>query len=226
MALNVLFVSYNSEEITLAYKSEYNFMLENQVILLMINDGAERCYYFTVKNLLELYSSEWLRNKKAAIFNGDNCFQNSLNDATKYQNIKKDPQRISKIKPYISQYNWKDIEFPSHQKDWKKSEQNNKTIALDMSFLPHNTKTIRHVYKSKYNHKLKNQVILLLITDGKKWHFLSVRSLSALLRGKTSTHNGDFYCLNCVHSFREIHKDYVLNMIIVIQKCLLNTIKY
>ena len=154
IALNVLFVSYNSEEITLAYKSEYNFMLENQVILLMINDGAERCYYFTVK--------------KAAIFNGDNCFQNSLNDATKYQNIKKDPQRISKIKPYISQYNWKDIEFPSHQKDWKKFEQNNKTIALNMSFLPHNTKTIRHVYKSKYNHKLKNQVILLLITDGKK----------------------------------------------------------
>ena len=119
MALNVLFVSYNSEEITLAYKSEYNFMLENQVILLMINDGAERCYYFAVKTLLELYSSEWLRNKKAAIFNGDNCFQNAVNDATKYQNIKKDPQRISKIKPYISQYNWKDIEFPSHQKDWK-----------------------------------------------------------------------------------------------------------
>ena len=168
MALNVLFVSYNSEEITLAYKSEYNFMLENQVILLMINDGAERCYYFAVKNLLELYSSEWLRNKKAAIFNGDNCFQNAVNDAAKYQNIKKDPQRISKIKPYISQYNWKDIEFPSHQKDWKKFEQNNKTIALNMSFLSHNTKTIRHVYKSKYNHKRKNQVILLLITDGKK----------------------------------------------------------
>ena len=30
-------------------------------------------YYFAVKNKLELYSSEWLRNKKEAIINGDNC---------------------------------------------------------------------------------------------------------------------------------------------------------
>ena len=35
-----------------------------------------------------------------------------------------------------------------------------------------------------------------MITDGKKWHYLAVKSLSALLRGITSNHNGDFYCLN------------------------------
>ena len=43
----------------------------------------------------------------------------------------------------------------------------------------------------------ENQVTLLIITDGKKWHYLAVKSLSALLRGITSNHNGDFYCLNC-----------------------------
>ena len=83
----------------------------------MINDNAEKYYYFAVNSKLELYSSEWFKNKKEAIINGDNCIQNTLNDALNYQNIKKDPQRISKIKPYISQYNGKDIEFPSHQKD-------------------------------------------------------------------------------------------------------------
>ena len=41
----------------------------------------------------------------------------ALNDALDYQRIKKDLKKISKIKPYISQYNWNDIEFPSHQKD-------------------------------------------------------------------------------------------------------------
>ena len=117
IALNVLFISQNSEEITLVYKPEHNFERENKVILLMINDNAEKYYYFAVNSKLELYSSEWFKNKKEAIINGDNCFQNALNDALNYQNIKKDPQRISKIKPYISQYNWKDIEFPSHQKD-------------------------------------------------------------------------------------------------------------
>ena len=104
IALNVLFVSHNSEEIKLAYKSNYN-KRKNQVILLMINDEANNCYYFAVKNLSELYSLGWLRSKKEAIINGDNCFQNALNDALNYQNIETNPQRISKIKPYISKYN-------------------------------------------------------------------------------------------------------------------------
>ena len=58
IALNVLFSSKDSEEITLLYKSEYNLERENKVFLLMINDD-EKCYYFAVKSKLELYSSEW-----------------------------------------------------------------------------------------------------------------------------------------------------------------------
>ena len=53
VALNVLFVSYGSEEIKLVYKSNYN-KRKNQVILLMINDKVERYCYFAVKNLLQL----------------------------------------------------------------------------------------------------------------------------------------------------------------------------
>ena len=41
-----------------------------------------------------------------------------------------------------------------------------------------------------------------MITDGKKWHYLAVKNLSALLRRITSNHYGDFYCLNCLHSYR------------------------
>ena len=37
---------------------------------------------------------------------------------------------------------------------------------------------------------------------GKKWHYLGVKKLSELLRGiATSKHDGDFYCLNCFHSY-------------------------
>ena len=39
IALNTLFVSYNTEEIKLAYKSKYNFNRENQVTLLIITDS-------------------------------------------------------------------------------------------------------------------------------------------------------------------------------------------
>ena len=99
IALNVLFASQNSEEITLVYKSEHNLELGNKVLLLIINDdkysdGVEKYYYFAVKSKFELYSSEWLRNKKESITNEDNCFQNALNHSLDYRRIKKNLQRI------------------------------------------------------------------------------------------------------------------------------------
>ena len=117
IALNILSVSHDGEKIKLAYKSNYN-KRKNQVILLMINDEANNCYYFALKNLSELNSLEWLRGKKEAIINGDNDFQNALYDALNYQPIETDPQRISKLKPYVNKYNWEGIEFPAGQKDW------------------------------------------------------------------------------------------------------------
>ena len=69
--------------------------------------------------------------------------------------------------PFIDQYNWKGIEFPSYSKDWKKFEQNNKTIALNILFVPYNTKQIKQAYISKYNNERDNKVILLMITNGK-----------------------------------------------------------
>ena len=81
-------------------------------------------------------------------------------------------------------------------------------------FVPLNEKTINLAYKSKYNRKRKNQVVLLMFTDGKKWHYIvlkseptddgsnrTTKSLSKLFRGITSNHDGDFCCLNCLHSF-------------------------
>ena len=70
----------------------------------------------------------------------------------------------------------------------------------------HNTKETRHAYKSKYNVNRENQVILLMITDGKKLHYLAVKSLSALFRGIASNNNGDFYFLNCFCLYRAENK--------------------
>ena len=60
------------------------------------------------------------------------------------------------------------MDFLSDPKDWKKCEQNNETIAVNISYVPHKTKQIIEVaYKSKYNRVRENQVVLLMITDGK-----------------------------------------------------------
>ena len=74
-------------------------------------------------------------------------------------------------------------------------------MALNILFVTCNTKSIRVAYRSEYNHKRKNQVNLLMITDGNKRHYLAVSNLSALLKGKSSNHNGDIYCLNCFNLY-------------------------
>ena len=99
-------------------------------------------------------SPEWLKNKKATINPKNNdykCFQYALTVALNYEQIKKDAQRISKIKPSIDQYNWKEIDFPSRREDWKKFESNNKSIVLNILYVPHTTKEMRHAYKSNQN---------------------------------------------------------------------------
>ena len=153
-------------------------------------------------------SPKWLKDKKSTINsknNDDKCFQYALTLALNLDKIKKDPQRVSKIKPFIEKYNWEDIDFPSTSKDWKKLECNNE-VALNILYVPDNTKKINIAYKSKNNLTQEKQIILLMISDGQKWHYLVVKNLSRLLRGITSNHKEDFYCLNCFHSYRTENK--------------------
>ena len=61
-------------------------------------------------------SPKWLKNKKATINpqnNDDKCFQYALTAALNYEQIKKNPQRISDTKSFISHYNLKMIDVPS-----------------------------------------------------------------------------------------------------------------
>ena len=97
----------------------------------------------------------------------------------------------------------KDIELPSYSKDRKKFEQNNKSIALNIVFVPYNTNQIRQGYISKYNIERDIQLILLMITnDDENWDYIAIKCLSRLLRGITSNDNGHFYCLIFFHSYR------------------------
>ena len=140
-------------------------------------DGVSFLYYDFNKISINrggsyIDSPQWLKNKKSTInpINNDyQCFQYAVTLALNLDKIRKNPQRISKIKPFIDQYNWKDIDFPATSKDWEKFELNN-AIALNILYVPHNTRKIHVAYKSKHNLTRENQIILLMITDGEKWH--------------------------------------------------------
>ena len=95
---------------------------KNQVILLIINNEANNYYYFAITKLSELTSLGRLQGKKDTINNNDNNnnnnnFQNALNDALGYQTIENNTQRISKLRSYINNYNWKGIKFPAGPKE-------------------------------------------------------------------------------------------------------------
>ena len=90
-----------------------------------VYDSADVLYYNLNKVSLSrsgsyIDSPKCLKNKKTTINpknKDDKCFQYTLTVALNYEQFEKDPQRISKIKPFIDQYNWKEIDFPSHSKD-------------------------------------------------------------------------------------------------------------
>ena len=152
-------------------------------------DGINFSYYSF--NKMSIYrgstytdTPKWLKDKKSTINpknNDDKCFQYVVTLALNIDNIEKNHQRISKIKPFIDQYNWKDINFPPTNKDWRKLELNN-DIALNILHIPHNTKKIQLAYRSKNNLTCDKQLILLMITDGKKWALFSSKKLIRIIK--------------------------------------------
>ena len=62
------------------------------------------------------------------------CFQYIGTVTLNYEEIKKDPQRITRIKPLINKHNWEGINFPSEKDNWKIFEKNNATIDLSVLY--------------------------------------------------------------------------------------------
>ena len=64
-------------------------------------------------------SLRWLKNKQTTINpknTDDKCFQYAITLLLNYKGIIKGLQRITKMKPFINQYNWKEINFPSNKR--------------------------------------------------------------------------------------------------------------
>ena len=126
-------------------------------------------------------SPDWIKNKKATINRinkkDNKCFQYAVTVALKHGEIGKNPERITKIKPFINKYKWEGINFPSEKCDRKESEKSNVTIVLDVLCAKKEKKY--PAYISKHNSNREKQVILLMASNGEKqWHYLAVKKLS------------------------------------------------
>ena len=140
--------------------------------------------------------------------NDNHFFVYSIIAAPHHEEIGKNPQRISKFRPFANSYNWNDISFPGASVNFKIFEQNNKSIALNVLSIEPVKKELFTTYRSKFNKEREKQVIILMINENEtveleehKYHYVAVKRLSRLCRNVISNHNGDAYCLNCLHSF-------------------------
>ena len=69
----------------------------------------------------------------------DKCFQYAATVELNFDKFKKDPQRVSNIKPLINKYYWDGIKYASKIDDCKMLEKINPAIALNISY----TKTMK-----------------------------------------------------------------------------------
>ena len=66
--------------------------------------------------------------------------------ALKHERIKRDLQKILKIKAIINKHEWKETNLLSESKDWKKFEKNNETIIPNVLFVENDKGKINQSY--------------------------------------------------------------------------------
>ena len=79
----------------------------------------------------------WIKSKKAVINpqnKDEGCFKWAVVAALHHEEVKKDHRRISRLRLYENQYNWKGLEFPVSIKKIDKFEKNNPAMAVNVLF--------------------------------------------------------------------------------------------
>ena len=133
----------------------------------------------------------------------EECFKWALIGVLHHEEIKNNLERISRLRPYEKQCNWIGFNFPVSIKKTDKFEKNNPGIAVNELFSNKKSQNIYTARRSERNAKCKKQVNLLMIEDGEKSNYTSMKGISRLLKSLNSTHKGAYhFCMNCLNSFR------------------------
>ena len=160
---------------------------------------------------------KWLKSKKAVINpqnKDEKCFKWAAIGALHHEEIKNNPEKISLLRSYENQHNWKGLEFPVSIKKIDKFDKNKPGIAVNVLFSNKKSQNIYTARRSQRNVKCKKQFNLLIIVDGEKSHYITIKSISRLLsklNGKTK--RAYHFCMNCLNRFRTLsardkHYDY------------------
>ena len=131
MTINFISSKDNSDEICIVHTKSHNVEImmgdETDDIIKELFESLLQNYQKALEESMKesefFFSPKWLKNKEATINpknNDNNCFQYASTAALNHKQIKIYPDRISNLKLFIAQHNWKEINFPAQQKRLEK----------------------------------------------------------------------------------------------------------
>ena len=121
-----------------------------------------KCYKISLDCDPKIDFPQWLKKKKATSnppkYFVDMCSKYPVTTTLNHEKTGKNQPRISRIRPFVDQHEWKKINFPTDSEVWEKFETNSKLIALNVLFSPHNSEDIRQGYIFNHNSDREIQV--------------------------------------------------------------------
>ena len=157
---------------------------------------------------------DWLARKKAIINtqnDDEECFEWAVIAALRWEDIKSHPEWIFNLREFSSDYDWSGLKFPISIKDINIFEMNN-DISVNVLSVED-----KDVYICRKGCKALWEINLMLISEGDKWHYTAIESLSRLLPSKNYKHaHKQYFCNNCLQGFtqelsRDEHYSYCIN---------------
>ena len=126
------------------------------------------------------------------------CFKWAVIVASRWEEIDRDPQRISKLKKFEANFNWSGIGFPVSFSDIKEFEFRNQILINVLAIED------RQIYICRKGGNYEHSINLMLIMENNRKHYVAIKSLSRLLSSQNTKHKGkEYFCMNCLQGFIE-----------------------
>ena len=116
----------------------------------------------------------------------------------RWEEIHRDPQRISKLKRFKAAFDWSGVGFSVSFRDIKGFESRNQ-ISINILAIED-----RKIYICRKGHNYEHIANLMLITESNRKHYAANKSRSRLLSKQNSKHKErQYFCMNCPQGFKE-----------------------
>ncbi len=149
-----------------------------------------------------IHTPDWIAHKMAVVNiqnKDEKCFLYCVLAVSHPQ--KYNAYRASHYEQYLPELNLQDLSFPLEIGQIPKFEANNSDYAINVMRIDDDEEeSFAPLYATKYRNR-KHLVWMLLLDEGEKRHYVLIRNLGRMLRGRNTGSNQVFPCPYCLYCF-------------------------